>query len=218
MLPPSNALQVFRAQVEYLSFANGSGVRYLTQMAQGMGLINNQELFYTFQGLTGDGAQYVTFFFPVTLPALPDSPAIRNVDYPNFAENYASYVQETVAIVNAEPPAAFIPDLALLDELVRSITITPAPAALEGVWPENGESVDAEPILQWAAFPGATQYALVVVDDDAFPPVVAFETTATETAVPVTPALPPGSYSWTVRALDGSGAVLAELNRQFLVK
>jgi hypothetical protein len=120
--------------------------------------------------------------------------------------------------VNAQPAVAFNPDLALLDDLVRSITITPTPAGLEGIWPENGESVEAEPVLQWAAFPGATQYELVVVDDDAFPPVVAFETTTTETAVPVTPALQPGSYSWTVRALDGNGAVLAELNRQFLVE
>jgi hypothetical protein len=218
MLPPSNALQAFRAQVEYLPFANGSGVRYLTQMAQGMGLINNQELFYTFQGLTDDGTQYVTFYFPVTLPALPDSPAIRNVDYPNFAENYNGYLQETVTMLNTQPATAFSPDLTLLDELVRSITMIPAAAELEGVWPENGESVDAEPILQWAAFPGADRYELVVVDDDAFPPVVAFEATMTETAVPVTPALQPGSYSWTVRALDNNGAVLAELNRQFLVE
>src|SRR5690606_22913981 len=54
--------------------------------------------------------------------------------------------------------------------------------------------------------------------DDAYPPVVAFSQFSTETVVPITPALEPGSYSWTVRALDGSDTVLAELNRQFWVK
>jgi hypothetical protein len=160
----------------------------------------------------------VTLFFPVALSELPDSPAIDNVDYPDFADNWNSYMQETAAMLNAQPAAAFTPDLALLDDLVRSITITQPAAALEGVWPENGESVDGEPMLQWASFPGTDHYELVVIDDDAFPPVVAFQSTTTESLVPVTPTLPPGSYSWTVRALDSSGAVLAELNRQFLVK
>ncbi len=218
LLPPSNALQMFRAQAEYLSFANGSGVRYLTQLAQGMGPINNQELFYTFQGLTDDGTQYVTLFYPVAAPDLPASPTAENVDYLAFQANWESYVTETVQMLNGQPAAAFLPDLALLDELVRSITITPAAAELEGVWPENGESVDVEPILQWASFPGVDRYEVVVVDDDAFPPVVAYETTTAETSVPVTPALVPGSYSWTVRALDADGATLAELNRQFWVK
>jgi hypothetical protein len=96
-----------------------------------------------------------------------------------------------------------------------------APAAVdevEGIWPEDGDSVDAEPVLQWVAFPGAVRYELVVVDDDAYPPYVAFRQFTTDTVLPVTTILEPGSYSWTVRALDDESVTLAELNRQFLVK
>ncbi len=89
---------------------------------------------------------------------------------------------------------------------------------VEGIWPEDGDSVDAEPVLQWIAFPGAVRYELVVVDDDAYPPYVAFRQFTTDTVLPVTTILEPGSYSWTVRALDDEDITLAELNRQFLVK
>jgi hypothetical protein len=218
MLPPSNALQVFRAQVEYLSFANGSGVRYLTQMAQGYSPVNNEEMFYTFQGLTGDGTQYVTLYYPVALPDLPATPAMSQVEFANLVESWDVYLPQTVQMIDTQPAAAFIPDLALLDELVRSITITPAAAALEAVWPAAGEATDGMPTLQWASFPGVARYEVVVVDDDAFPPVVAFETTTTEVMAPVTPALSPGSYSWTVRGLDADSQVIAELNSNFTVK
>jgi len=86
------------------------------------------------------------------------------------------------------------------------------------VWPVNGESVDAQPILQWDSFPGVAQYHVIVVDDDAFPPVVAFDQTTAATQIEVTPALEPGSFSWTVQGADVNGQVLAELNSQFLVK
>lgn len=44
---------------------DGGGIRYLTQFGQAAGLITNPELFYTFQGLTDDGAYYVAAVFPV---------------------------------------------------------------------------------------------------------------------------------------------------------
>lgn len=90
--------------------------------------------------------------------------------------------------------------------------------ALEATWPDNGESVDAQPILQWAAFTDAVRYEVVVVDDDADPSVVAFSQFTTDTMMPVEPSLEPGSYNWTVRALDDNDAVLAESNRVFRVK
>lgn len=91
-------------------------------------------------------------------------------------------------------------------------------AGLNAVWPSNGESVDGRPILQWEPFPGTEQYTVIVVDDDAYPPFVAFEQSTTETQMEVTPELPAGSYSWTVRGTAADGAILAELNSQFFVK
>lgn len=89
---------------------------------------------------------------------------------------------------------------------------------LTAVWPANGESVDNKPILQWEAFPGVSQYHIMVVDDDAYPPVVVLDQLTAETMMEVTPALEPGSFSWTVQGIDEEGSILAELNSQFLVK
>jgi hypothetical protein len=89
---------------------------------------------------------------------------------------------------------------------------------ITAVWPANGESVDNKPILQWEAFPGVSQYHVIVVDDDAYPPVVAFDKMTQEPMVEVSPALEPGSFSWTVQGVDEEGGILAELNSQFLVK
>lgn len=220
MLPPSNAVQMFRAHVAYLTFIGGQGVRYLTQLSQGPIPANNQDLFYTFQGLTDDGAFYIAAYFPVMLPALPETPQLSEDEYATLMADWQGYVAQTVDLLNRQPTATFTPDLATLDAVINSLSLAGLTAApeLEGVWPDNGESVDNQPILQWAAFPGAVRYELVVVDDDAFPPVVAFSQFTTDTVMPVTPALDPGSYSWTVRALDANDALLGELNRQFLVR
>lgn len=220
MLPPSNAVQNFRAQVEIIPFAGGSGVRYLTQLSQGPVPINNQDLFYTFQGLTADGATYVAAYFPVGFAGLPDSPQIDEETWATLMADWQGYLAQTLALLDEQPAAAFSPDLAALDALIQSFSVagTTAVPTLEAVWPDNGESVDGQPILQWQAYPGATRYELVVVDDDAFPPVVAFSQFTTDTMMPVEPALEPGSYSWTVRALDDKDAILAELNHAFFVK
>jgi hypothetical protein len=217
-LPPSNAVQNFRAHVEMLTFAGGSGVRYLTQLSQGPVPLSNQELFYTFQGLTADGAAYVAAYFPVTLPDLPDSPQMSDEAFGKLMEDWSGYLAQTLALLDGQPASAYTPDLAALDALISSLSVGGITPALEATWPNNGESVDAQPILQWAAFPGAARYEVVVVDDDAFPPVVVFNQFTTDTMMPVEPGLEPGSYSWTVRALDDNDAILAESNRVFFVK
>ncbi|MBK8905299.1 MAG: hypothetical protein IPM53_29220 [Anaerolineaceae bacterium] len=218
MLPPSNAVQNFRAQVEMITFAEGSGVRYLTQLSQGPVPLSNQELFYTFQGLTADGATYVAAYFPVTLPDLPDSPQMSDEAFGKLMEDWSGYLAQTLTLLDGQPTAAYTPDLAALDGLISSLSVSGITPTLEATWPNNGESVDAKPILQWAAFPGAVRYEVVVVDDDVYPPVVAFSQFTTDTMMPVEPGLEPGSYSWTVRALDDDEAVLAESNRVFRVK
>ena len=72
-VPFLNAQPVFAAGIEPVSFRNGSGVRFLTQYAQGNVLVNNVELFYQFQGVTRDGAYYVIAILPVTVPTLSET-------------------------------------------------------------------------------------------------------------------------------------------------
>ncbi|MFO7682289.1 MAG: hypothetical protein R6X34_19795, partial [Chloroflexota bacterium] len=67
-----------------------------------------------------------------------------------------------------------------------------ADPTLQLTWPENEESVDSQPVLQWEAFPGAVSYHIVVLDDAAFPPLVALDQTVTEPMLAVDQPLAPG--------------------------
>jgi hypothetical protein len=122
-LPMFNAGQVMHTQVAYLDFQNGSGVRYLTQYAQAYVVINSQDLFYTFQGLTGDGAYYVAALLPVGHPSLPADGS----DYPGgfeaFMETYETYILETRQMLDAQGYASFQPDLSLLDGMIGSLEV-----------------------------------------------------------------------------------------------
>jgi hypothetical protein len=119
-LPLTNAPSALTAQVKRLSFQGGQGVRYLAQLGQGPAPINNQELFYTFQGLTDDGGHYVAATLPVTHPSLPAAAA----SVPP-ADDFAQYLADTTAVLNVQPDASFQPGLAELDALVQSLSVTP---------------------------------------------------------------------------------------------
>ncbi|MAT99718.1 MAG: hypothetical protein CL608_21470 [Anaerolineaceae bacterium] len=219
MLPPSNAVVNLRAQVELLTFAEGSGVRYLTQLSQGPVPINNQDLFYTFQGLTDDGATYVAAYFPVSFAGLPDSPQINEEAFATLMADWQGYLEDTLALLNEQSAAAFTPDLAAVDALIQSLSVggTTAVPSLNIVWPEAEEAVDGQPILQWEPFADAVNYHVVVLDDVAYPPQVVLDKTVTEPMLAVETALAPGHYSWTVWAQDGETTVLAELTSSFIV-
>ena len=70
-LPLDNTQQLIHARVRELSFQNGQGITFLTQSGQSYTPIRNQELIYTYQGLTQDGKYYVAAVLPVTLLSLP---------------------------------------------------------------------------------------------------------------------------------------------------
>lgn len=45
-LPLLSEAEALHAQAQFLDFKSGNGVRFLTQLTQGMTIINNSELFY----------------------------------------------------------------------------------------------------------------------------------------------------------------------------
>jgi hypothetical protein len=125
-LPLTNAGGPLQAQVKIVSFEGGRGVRYLTQHGQGPAPINNQELFYTFQGLTDDGAHYVAVILPITNSSLPDSAAsVPEAEHQAQLADYGQYVDSTTQALDAQPDTSFQPSLAELDALVQSISIAP---------------------------------------------------------------------------------------------
>lgn len=121
-LPLFNAAQVFHAQFNYVNFANGAGVRYLTQYDQAVLPINNHEMFYTFQGLTADNAYYVAAIFPVHHPTLP---ADESAAPPDLAKDFNQYLATTMEQLNNADVASFTPDLTQLDALIASLTLQP---------------------------------------------------------------------------------------------
>ncbi|HYN89805.1 MAG TPA: hypothetical protein VER55_14830, partial [Ardenticatenaceae bacterium] len=124
VLPLINAAQVIQPQVRYLPFANGTGVRFVTQYNQDAGPISNQGLFYTFQGLTAGGRFYVSAIFPVTSPALPDDPVPVIKENPeDFAEGHLTYLAETEDQLDALSAEDFEPNLDQLDALIQSLEV-----------------------------------------------------------------------------------------------
>ena len=121
-----NAAQMLTADVAYLDFDGGTGVRFVTQYGQAVWPINNYDLFYAFTGLSEDGSRLIVAVMPIANLALPDDP--ENViagDMESFAEGFQDYIVQTEAMLNAAAPGSFTPDLDLLDGLMRSIQLMP---------------------------------------------------------------------------------------------
>jgi hypothetical protein len=123
MLPLFNAAQVLHTQVQYLDFQSGRGVRYLTFLSQGIMPINNYDLIYTYQGLTGDGKYYVAAILPVSHPSLPEDGMMTGNEPPEFTSDYLTYVTNVVTSLNEQPSNSFVPDLTLLDAMMASLEV-----------------------------------------------------------------------------------------------
>jgi hypothetical protein len=120
-LPRWNAGQVFHAQVRYFG---DQGVRYLTLYAQDLSPINNEAIFYTYQGFSADGQYYIAAIFPVNHPSLPATYEIPNGDYDAFVKDYQAYLDETTTKLEGEKTGSFLPSLDLLDRMMSSLVVT----------------------------------------------------------------------------------------------
>ena len=135
ILPVIPAGQLIDVQIQYLTFKNISGIRVLTQLAQDTWPINNEGLVYIFQGVTNDGAYYISAFMPVAAPYLPDkvddsdtAPPVDGVSYPkfgspNFDTEHTNYFRTVIRKLNTTAPEVFDPDLSALDSLLQSLVL-----------------------------------------------------------------------------------------------
>jgi len=124
-LPIWNAAQIFSAKVTYFDFQNGSGVRYLTMYGQALYPVDNQNLFYTYQGLTNDGQFYISAILPVTNAILPDDGGTIVDDWLEFENNWDTYMIGALQTLNGQSDNNFNPNLVLLDEMMASFSIEP---------------------------------------------------------------------------------------------
>jgi len=122
-LPLFNKIQVMHAHIQYLDFNNGQGLRYLAEFSQGIVPINNNELMYTYQGLTNDGKYYVAAVLPVNHPSLPTDGTVTGNEPSEFTSDFPTYLANVVNDLNTQAANTFTPDLTQLDAMMRSLEI-----------------------------------------------------------------------------------------------
>ncbi len=135
-VPYFNAASMLLAQVQRMHFANGDGVRALSQYGQAVNPVGNYGLFYEFHGLTSDGKFYIIMVLPVQASFLQSGPdpsagvppgGIPFPGYENMGNQkvYDDYYGAIAAKLDATPAGDFSPSLAALDALVQSFKVTP---------------------------------------------------------------------------------------------
>jgi heat shock protein HslJ len=146
-LPIPNAAQVIRAQPLYIDNGVVSGIRYLTIYSQSADPFTSDDVQYTFQGISADGATYISIKVWLMADVLPSS-IPENLDYDAFVANYQAYLTETTALLSGAPESSFAPPLNALDRIalslrvegVRAPTVRPTPevtpslGAIGGTW------------------------------------------------------------------------------------
>lgn len=106
---------------EYVSFRLVQypyGVRFITYYVQNAGEAANNNIFYTYQGITSDGSYHIAVFLPVAASILADK-----ADDTHLIANFLTYTTGITRKLNALSPAGFTPNLNMLDALVQSTAI-----------------------------------------------------------------------------------------------
>lgn len=142
--------QLFHAQTHLVDFINGTGISFITYYAQDVSPLRPEQVFWSFQGITLDKKYYVSAFWHITSPALPEAKDITGAEYDAFAKQYTDYVQNIVTTLNGLPPAGFVPNLSLLENMARSINASPlmteaTPAAATPEPQATAASAQAQP-------------------------------------------------------------------------
>ncbi len=121
LIPSSQGMRV---NVRYLDFVNGSGVRFVTYYSQDISPVTNDRIFYTFQGITLDGEWYVSVFWPLSTPALPNADNAPDTSHYD-ARQFEDYLNQIVTTLDSLPAGGYQPNLSLLDNLVQSVNAAP---------------------------------------------------------------------------------------------
>ena len=122
-MPVEDNVRTLRARIGYLDFQNGKGIRYLT----GGGFANpitNMNFLYVYQGITADGKYYVSAILPIAHPSLPPDDGQIPADVQAAASSdFNAYIANLTQQLEAADPASFTPNLDLLDDLIKSLSV-----------------------------------------------------------------------------------------------
>ncbi len=113
--------QIITARAQYIETEAVRGISYVTVFRADIGPFTQQDFLYTFQGISSDGAYYITVTFPLMTDLFPEP---QGFDMEQFQQNFDAYIAESVAALNSAQPGDFTPSLDAADALVRSIQIS----------------------------------------------------------------------------------------------
>ena len=125
---PENLSSDFSAHIHAVNFKNGRGVRYLTQVFTNFLPVNNNELFYYYQGLTDDGQYYIQAILPINTPFLaadsnPNTPLPAD-GIPFNMDDFSGYLDTIAQRLNSADTFSFTPYLEYLDAMIESMQVT----------------------------------------------------------------------------------------------
>lgn len=121
-LPVIPAAQVIRAQARYVETPQLAGIAYLTAYRQDVSPFAAGDFWYTFQGVSADGAWYVAVDIVVDASMFPAEITAKDAARIADGEQYAQYLIQSIETLNGAAADAFDPPLTSIDALVQSIT------------------------------------------------------------------------------------------------
>jgi hypothetical protein len=129
---PETLLQgEFFAQSKPVAFKNGHGVRYLTQVLTNFAPITNDEIFYYYQGITADGAYFVSAVLDLNAPFLVANGSMGSATPPDGVPfdnsvnlDFPAYLSAVTKKLNDAPQEGYTPSLLMLDTMIESLQIT----------------------------------------------------------------------------------------------
>lgn len=168
-VPPilGDANQNFIARVEYEGFMGGNGVGYLTNITGDsvLPVTNESGLNYVFQGITGDGQNYVFMSWPVAAAFLPATAADVSADVANAVESDpAAYFGDLDTTAEAAADTDFRPPLSAMAAMLGSLAIGADQVAAAQTEQVSQPADLTGTIWQWQGFndPNGTE---LTVDD-----------------------------------------------------
>lgn len=131
-MPLIHATRILRVQERLLSFQNGKGTRAILHYGQEPTALNNEDLFYSYQGMTDDGRLYVSASFPVQAAILPDTSQARFPGSPTlpasdparmlaYVDDVSSFNAHATERLERLGAADFTPNLDVFDAIIRSL-------------------------------------------------------------------------------------------------
>lgn len=131
VMPFYDAHQTFTAKVKHISFQNGNGILFLTQIDHEASLINNEGLTYYFQGMTTDRRNYIFAVFSARISFLPDSWAATEFEGYKLlgyykegdVKGYEEYVSKMTKRLENLPPEKYEPHLKYFEEIISSLNV-----------------------------------------------------------------------------------------------